>query len=152
MIFYHRTTKERLTSILKEGLKINQESHLTLGSEWSFYFYEARPIFLGMTKYSLENYKESSPILLEINLPEDFEITSDLPSLVDFGAYYDMDSGCMWWKNVDDTPDLLKDFLDENGSISIRDLIVFYRNESIHTTKTACVLQNIPSRYIKKID
>ncbi len=154
MLLYHRTTEENYKNILIHGLKPGSPTHLILGGSWSFDIYGINPIFLGIDVDSLDKYKESSPVLFSINIPEDIELISDLPTLVDFGAYYDLDSDSIWWKNIDDTPDLLKDFLDDNRSLSIAELInsaTTLCEMSIQTTKTACLIDYIPVYLIKRI-
>jgi hypothetical protein len=137
--WFHRTTSDRVDSILQHGLKVGSEINLTLGGDWSFEVYGQRPVFLSKSPDMF--YKEHAPILLEVDTTG-IELVADLPSLVDAGAYYDLDEWCMWFKGSD-------------AELSFDDLLNPYADECkevIRRTGTAACLTDIPPNHIRVIN
>lgn len=86
---YHLTIKNRVNSILEEGLKVNQENGLTLGGAYWDDFYKMRPIYVATDIKVLDSYikgyKEDFHGILLTILKIDYDIDkliSDIPTLV----------------------------------------------------------------------
>jgi hypothetical protein len=139
---YHNTSIERLGSIRVNGLRLNMRKTLTDLGKWSFKVYRCVPIFLSvLPNYAIQNdFTENAPICLRIdttNLP----LVADLPSLIDTGAYIDLDDEVLWWTEGEEPPDF-----NGLGEISFYDLIRPndpISMKAIKLTKTCACIQNI---------
>lgn len=152
---YHYTSRENYEKIKKDGLRINQSSHLTntfdieSDKTWVRKAYGMTPIFL-----SLEPLKRFGPrmpmgsdydwILLKVNV-EGLDIAADLGLLIDHGAYIEEDG--FWFKRK---PEWLSasdySYTDLQGSDT------FDMNKVIKATRTFVVLENIPSNRIEVVN
>lgn len=148
-IWYHTTTRENLQSILKNGLKINSAANYSIGSlDYMKHVYGGKvPIFVAKSPEPYDN--DLDGIVLEIDITG-LELVSDIPTLLShYGAY--LDENGIWFK--DDHP---KAPLWTKGEdlIFFRDLLnpnSVYCSDSIATTGTAAIMQDIPPQRIKVI-
>lgn len=138
IVWYHRTTQDRLDNILQHGLRVGSEPNLTDGGEWSFQIYGSAPIFLSKSANTF--YAPHAPILLAVEV-SDLKLVADLPSLVDHGAYYDESEGVMWWKNSD-VEYSFDELLTSNSAAC---------DMAIQLTGTAACFQSIPTSAIRLI-
>ncbi len=76
-------------------------------------------------------YTEDAPIVFEVDVKE-LVLIADLPSLVDDGAYYDIDDNSMWFKGGPEW--YFDDLLDSDTKEC---------QAAIRATKTAACLTNI---------
>ena len=137
-IWFHRTTQDRLDSIMQNGLVVGSEPNLTEGGEWSFRVYGTAPIFLSQKPDTF--YEPHAPVLLAIDISAVHPV-ADLPSLVDQGAYYDIDDWCMWWKGEDEEFSFDELLTPDSAACQM----------AISRTGTAASLENIPPSAIKVI-
>lgn len=140
-IMYHRTSSDKIDIILKEGLKINSEINLTEGGIWAQEIYGCNPVYLSLEKNSI--YASEASILLEVNVTN-LDLVADFPSLVDTGAYYDIDEYLFWWKR--NTPPNLPDEISFNDLLNSNNYLT---EEVIQLTKSAACLENIAPHLIK---
>jgi len=81
---YHSTTVEAAETILREGLKINQQDGFSIGSlVYMREAYEVIPIFLSTQPGT---YAEPGSVTLKVDV-SGLDLVADIPSLVDYGAY-----------------------------------------------------------------
>lgn len=135
---YHYTKKDRLDSIRRRGLLVDQRSNYT-----SDFFvdnleiaYGMVPIFCFTDKNNTAYNLDGDSILLGID-EEDLVVGADIGTLVDYGAYLE-DSG-FWFKG-----DTFEDY-SENGELSY-DLLIdspSFIEEAIQMTGTLVILENI---------
>lgn len=152
---YHYTSKESYDKIKKEGLRINQSSHLTntFGMEsdktWVRKAYGMTPIFLSLEP--LTRFGPRMPmgsdydwVLLKVDV-KGLDIAADLGLLIDYGAYIEEDG--FWFKRK---PEWL-----DSSDYSYNDLQgsdTFDLNKVIKATGTFVVLENIPADKIKMVN
>lgn len=147
---YHYTTTDRLPSIIKDGLKINQPiQHTNVSNDWVHIAYNMSPIFMGITPQT--QYGPRTPlggksvdwVLLKVNV-SGMNIAADLGTLIDYGAY--IEENGFWFKNA---PSWL------NGDNFTYDELQGSENldlsRVIQTTKTFVVLEDIPPDKIKVV-
>lgn len=134
--WYHRTTSDRVDAIQKNGLKIDSNTNLTISGDWSFEIYGCRPIFLSNLHDMF--YKEHASVLFEVNIVG-LPLVEDLPSLVDAGAYYDIDDWSMWFHNSKSEMNF-DDLLNPQSRIC---------RQAIRRTKTAACLTDIPPSHLR---
>jgi hypothetical protein len=142
---YHTTSRDRLDSILKQGLKINSKENFSVGSlSWMKDAYKMIPIFVSIEPMK---YKDDNSVFLEIDTTG-IDLVADIPSLVDNGAY--VEDNYVWFemgKNVIDPIDEPEQiFFDE-----LTDPYNEYCKKAIEVTKTAAVMENIPPTKIKQM-
>jgi hypothetical protein len=135
--WFHRTTPDRLTSIMAQGLHINCMVNLTLSGEWSFEVYGLRPVFLSQS--SDTRYDTHAPVLFEVNVAG-LSLVADLPALVDVGAYYDLDDYAMWFETG---PELSFD--------DLLNPLSYVCHRAIRNTKSAVCLASIPSERLQLV-
>lgn len=149
---YHVTDVKNLKNIIKNGLRINTHGGLTTEfGEWAHEYYGMRPIYLSKQPNNF-TCKTKKCVTLKVDISE-YDLVADLQSLVDFGAYVPADNRpTMYWENGYE-PDLMKQFLDENGEIDIIDLLAPGKatEAAIRTTKSAVVMRNISPKHIEII-
>lgn len=141
---YHYTKKNKLESVLRNGLMINQRPVYT-----SDFFvdnlltaYGMAPIFCFTNKNNKAYNLDGDSVLLGFD-EKKFTIGADIGTLVDFGAYLE-DSG-FWFKG-----DEFQDFYNENGELSyelLTDNSSFIK-EAVKKTGTLVILENIPPNMI----
>jgi hypothetical protein len=124
---------------------------LTESGDWSKKYYLVWPIFISVGEpqmwYVEDSLYGNNFSVYEIdgsNLDEG-KMMADLPSLVDKGMYYE--EGLAWWERGDE-PELLKQYLSENGDIPIPDLLKLWEVTSSITGSLAYVGDIIPTREI----
>ena len=132
--WYHRTTIDRIESIRKYGLKINNENNLTGYATWIYKVcYECRPIFLSKSPNT--QYVEHAPVVLKVDITG-LPLVTDLPSLIEYGASFD--ESFMWFgekDEIDDDDYLISDLLSPGSYDS---------KKFIRKTKTAACMIDIP--------
>ena len=144
---YHTTTKSRLDSILKDGLKVNSEKGFSMGSlGWMKTAYKMVPIFVSLKpgKYK----EETDGVILEIDA-SGLELVADIPGLSDIGAY--IEDNYIWFEEGGEPFEMNEE---DEGQIYFRDLINpnnQYCQKSIETTETAAIMENIPPTKIKVV-
>jgi hypothetical protein len=119
---YHVSHKKNIDSILKNGLKINQEYYMTYGGKWANDIYGLNPIFLSLfpTETSKQKLLDVDDVIFKIDV-SDYNLVVDLPSLIDFGAYISEEyNGLYWMKNI---PTKLEYYQDSEGMIYFDDLL-----------------------------
>ena len=152
-VWYHITEASRARFIEEGGLKIGQESCLTLESgKWAHEHYGGCPVYLSQSPYITEEeawewgIKEIA--LFEVNA-SGLNLMADLQGLVD--AYGQLQDDSIWWEE-DDEPIALEGLLEDGET----EILNFLDNESyisaaIEITKTATVMQDIPPESIRRI-
>lgn len=152
-VWYHITEASRARFIEEGGLKIGQESCLTLESgKWAHEHYGGCPVYLSQSPYITEEeawewgIKEIA--LFEVNA-SGLNLMADLQGLVD--AYGQLQDDSIWWEE-DDEPIALEGLL-EDGETEILNFLDndSYISAAIEITKTATVMQDIPPESIRRI-
>lgn len=140
---YHTTSKDRLDSILKDGLKINSKENFSVGSlSWMKTAYKMIPIFVS---FEPMKYKDDNSIFLEIDI-SGIDLVADIPSLVENGAY--VEENYIWFEMGQNIIDPVND----PEQIFFRELIDPYNRyckKAIKVTKTAAIMEDIPPSKIK---
>lgn len=145
-VLYHTTSIDRLESILKQGLRINSDKGYSTGSlEYMKEVYGAIPVFVSLD-HGAYGMDDKNTVTLIID-GRGLELVSDIPSLVDKGAYIDEEMQGIWFKrgrNIIDPindPELIhfSDLLDPDSP---------YCERAIEVTRTAAVLEDIPADLI----
>jgi hypothetical protein len=149
-VMYHVTHKKNIDSILQNGLLINQPTYMTYGGSWSHKVYGCNPIFLSSNPKSTAKQEllEKDDVVFEVNC-NDLELVTDLPAMIDWGAYISDDLKSIWFKNK-----TLKNFCDEDGLIWFEDLLnsdLEVTKDAIELTGSAAVLSNITPDKLKLI-
>lgn len=143
MKVYHRTTRDRLRTILKEGLKLNQLNNITsdVGSYNLELAYGKIPIFVSLSSelYPVDN---ENHILLEIDSDFDMRYSADIGFLIEKGAYLEesgfyFDKGSEGFEKGFDE-EYTYDCLGEDPE----------REDFIQLTKTFAIEENIPPNKI----
>lgn len=139
---YHSTSPENIDFIKANGLIVGKSSAHTQAGEWADEYYGVRPVYLSISpkKYSGAVFE------VEVNF---LDLVSDLPSLIDHGAYLDSDSEVLYWEEGTEPNELLPYMYD--GQIEIFD---FLNNKNvikaaIMLTGTAAHVGNIDKKNIK---
>ena len=145
---YHRTLPERVESILRDGLKLNSEKHLTEGGVWAHEYYGCNPIFLS---YDPNEYKVDGSALLKVDV-SGLALVADLPGLSCSGFLVEED-GMVEYDEEDDEFDEEGNLTNEDRpyeEFSFEELVdpeEWAVEYAIQRTRTAAVLQDIePSR------
>jgi hypothetical protein len=133
-IWYHRTTADRIDSILENGLKINSEKNLTLGGISTLDYYGLWPIFLSTSSKTM--YTADAPIIIEVDVTG-LKIVADLPSLSDLGAYLSEDD--VWFEGSKKTYDMVEILTPGTPACEAM----------IRKTKSAACLTDIPPNKVK---
>lgn len=144
---YHTTTRARLESILKVGLRPNSEKGFSTASlGWMKEAYGMIPIFVSL---KLGKYKEESDgVILEIDV-SGLDLVADIPGLSDIGAY--IEDGYIWFDSGNEPFEMNEE---DDGQIYFEDLTDSnsdYCQKSIEATETAAIMENIPPTKIKVI-
>lgn len=144
MVVFHRTTRDRLPNILKEGLKINQLNNITsdVGSYNLELAYRKIPIFVSFSS-KLYPIKNQNHVLLEIDFDFDMEYSADIGFLVEKGAYLEesgfyFDIGSEGFERGFDD-EYTYDCLNEDPE----------REDFIQLTKTFAIMENVPIEKIR---
>lgn len=149
---YHYTTKDRLPSIIKDGLRVNQPIQYTIGdNEWVHRAYGMSPIFMGITPQ--KEYGPRTPhgsksvdwVLLKVNV-SGMNIAADLGTLIDHGAYIE-EEGFWFEKN----PSWLNEYEYEFTYDELQGSENLDLQRVIRATQTFVVLENIPPDKIKVV-
>jgi|LakMenEpi03Aug12_release.lakeMendotaPanAssembly.Ray.scaffolds.fasta_scaffold148605_2 hypothetical protein len=143
---YHTTSRDRLDSILKDGLKINSKENFSVGSlTWMKTAYKMIPIFVS---FEHMKYKDDNSVFLEVDI-SGIDLVADIPSLVDLGAYVEDDY--IWFESGENIIDPIDDpeqiFFDE-----LTDPYNEYCEKAIEITETAAVMEDIPPSKIKVVN
>jgi hypothetical protein len=144
-IGYHFTVKDRLESILQEGLKINQpKHHILTDTGWATKAYGMVPIFMSTSPIRSYQKPGEEWVLLKVNV-KGLDIAADLGTLIDFDAHltdtgFEFKNKYFWLNGTKFTYDELQ------GSNQL-DL-----KRVINQTRTFVVLQDISPDRIKVID
>lgn len=149
MKVYHFTPKDRVKSILKDGLKVNSQSHYSQASlSYMKDIYGLVPIFVSLTK-SNPLYDHDGAILLEIEVSEN-DLVADIPTILsEYGASLG-DDETIYWEDESDVPNKLKSVVDSDElSISIESALDYSKNALINTTRTAAITHDILPDKIK---
>jgi hypothetical protein len=144
-LMLHRTSADRLPSILEGGLCLDMPVNMTEAGTWSHLWYDGNPVFLAMpdAPFLVSTTFDNADVELSVDVDE-LILVADLPSLCDTGAY--VDDGIMWWK-CGSEPAGLMPYLDEEGSIEIEYLLdpdSEACQAAMEITKTAACLSVIP--------
>lgn len=147
-LMYHVTKKDRLDSIKKNGLLVNQSWQFSEGSrDFVEKIYGLRPIFLS---FDANNYQAENSVVLAIET-SDLYIVADIPSLYDRGGYYSMNSKSMYWMEGTEPPEI-KDYLGQDGELFFDDLLKPRSKicqACIKLTRSAACMENIPLNKIR---
>ena len=149
MKLYHTTNKERLSSILKEGLKINSLHNKTADAgNYIQKAYGMIPVFLSAKPGRYKN-----GIILEVDV-RGLPLVSDIPSLVDHDGYVSNNLQGIYWDEMIDDPkaDLIYELGGDEGEISFEALTRPNSKEvslSIAITETCAIMQDIGPNRIK---
>jgi hypothetical protein len=145
-IWYHTTNKERINSILKNGLKVNSLANYSMASlDYMKDIYGVIPVFVAKSPNPYDN--DSDSIVLSVDV-SGLDLVSDIPTLAShYGAYIDEDG--IWFEEGDSRV----------PSWSAGEDIVFYDDllnakssycqDSIQTTGTAAIMSDISPDRIK---
>ena len=156
--WYHITDASRAQSIEVQGLLMGQEACLTNeAGTWAHSYYGAGadlcPIYLSQSPYITDEeaweWGIKEVALFEVNV-SGLKLMADLQGLTDASGQI-TDEGTIWWEDEDEPP-ALEGLLDD-GETAILNFLEddSYINAAIEITKTATVVQDIPSERIKRI-
>lgn len=149
---YHWTTKDRLPSIMKHGLKMGSAVNFTLSHAMIEKVYDGqRPIFLSIDPYLFSRAVEDG-VLLKIDI-EGLKMVVDIPSLRDHGAEYDVDDDVIYWEPGTE-PFELEDALGEDAEVNRKYLIdpsYEYLDAFVLFTGSMAVMEDIPIEKIEVI-
>jgi hypothetical protein len=145
---YHRTHPDRVEAILRDGLKLNSEVHLTQAGSWSHRYYGCNPIYLSQQP---DEYKVDGSALLKVDVAG-LPLVADLPGIVSAGFLVEED-GMYEYDEDDDEFDDDGELLNgdrEQESFGYEELVdpdSWEVEEAMKLTRTCAVLQDIePSR------
>lgn len=149
-VLYHTTSTERLESILKHGLMINSKSNYSMASLHHMEeIYGMIPIFVSLSPY-MYGINNEDTVTLKID-GKSLTLVSDIPSLIDKGAYLDEEMQGIWFKRGRNIIDPIADpeiiYFDD-----LLDPYNEYCKRSIEITKTAAVLNDISPERITIIN
>ena len=153
MSVIHYTTKERLSEILKSGLKINADKNLTIsGGDYSSYIYQIytgveRPIYFCINDENI--FRKESDVAIEVNLKTS-DLVADLQSLVDHGAIFTDDGEYIYFKRM---PDVFRQY-GFNGELMVCDLLEVGNpaaEAAIELTGTGVYLHSLSTKAINTI-
>lgn len=153
MKMYHSTLKvnDQATNIAREGLKVGGHGiGFTMGGSWAKGIYGTQPIYLSM-KPSFGGGREYEGDVLEVDV-SGLELISDLPSVVDYGAYVEENEGVYW--EYGEVPPVMETVVDGDGFVSFEDLLTFNSPASqaaINLTGTAVSLTDISPDRIRLV-
>jgi|LakMenE01Jun11ns_1017448.scaffolds.fasta_scaffold9802898_2 hypothetical protein len=136
-IGFHTTNVENYEEIKQKGLKINQKSFYTKGSnDWLKRAYGIVPIFLSLSKTS---YKEG--VQLTINV-KGLKKGADLGSLIDHGAI--IDENGFYFEKKSNVQEKFKEEEYDYEELYDGNLV----EEFIDLTKTFVIMEDIPANRI----
>lgn len=142
MDLYH-TTDVPPEIILKEGLIGRKSKGFSTASGWVFEYgwLPSNSIFLSSDPGA---YGEEGKYTYAVNV-SGLNLLADYPSLVDKGAMIEED-GYLWWQNLSDVPQSLRDLHDEEYGIDKDNLT---GEDTLKATGTAVVVGTISPNRIK---
>lgn len=145
---YHVTYKERLASILSEGLLVGSERAFTDEDCWMDEIYGDRPIYLSKEPWLTDI--GDSLALLSVNV-SGLDLTTDLGSLTDWGADFEDEGRGLTWP-PEDMPRALVWYLDPTYKyVPFERLLNEASGAAIQITRTAVSLKSITPDRIRRV-